>query len=147
METLEGRIQSFIKSKPPNSNKTYTWPYPDSYVATPKTLSEAGFYFNPNIDNPDNVQCFLCDKSLDGWEAGDDPLREHLTHASHCGWAVLAATEVGYDEFAAVDPMETRMSEARLATFGDRWPHEGKKGWVCKTDKVGAPCLYARLLC
>jgi len=29
------------------------------------------------------------------------------------------------------------MIEARKATFGKLWPHEGKKGWKCKTKQVG----------
>lgn len=34
------------------------------------------------------------------------------------------------------DPASERMVEARRATFMSSWPHEGKRGWVCKTEKV-----------
>jgi hypothetical protein len=28
------------------------------------------------------------------------------------------------------------MIKAREATFGNRWPHENKKGWECKITEV-----------
>jgi 2-keto-3-deoxy-L-rhamnonate aldolase RhmA len=34
------------------------------------------------------------------------------------------------------DPMSDEMKEARRATFAGRWPHDGKKGWACSTEKV-----------
>jgi hypothetical protein len=34
------------------------------------------------------------------------------------------------------DPTSTRIAEARNATFASLWPHDGKRGWVCKTEKV-----------
>lgn len=34
------------------------------------------------------------------------------------------------------DPRGEAMAEARRMTFGSRWPHEKKKGWVPKVDKV-----------
>lgn len=34
------------------------------------------------------------------------------------------------------DPSSEKMVEARRATFMSSWPHEGKRGWVCKTEKV-----------
>jgi Inhibitor of Apoptosis domain len=36
------------------------------------------------------------------------------------------------------DPTDDRLFEARKATFGSRWPHENKRGWVCKTEKMAA---------
>lgn len=102
-------------------------------------LANAGFYFNPSPENPDNCTCFLCEKGLDGWEAGDDPLIEHLTHASHCGWAIIKAIEAEVDGYSKQDPMQPHMIDAREATFGTRWPHEGKKGWECKTQQVRLP--------
>jgi len=35
------------------------------------------------------------------------------------------------------NPQEDKMMEARRETFADKWPHEGKKGWKCKVQKVG----------
>jgi hypothetical protein len=34
------------------------------------------------------------------------------------------------------DPTSEPIAQARLATFGDSWPHDGKKGWMCQSDKV-----------
>jgi len=33
-------------------------------------------------------------------------------------------------------PASARMIEARKATFADKWPHKGKKGWKCKVKQV-----------
>ena len=36
-------------------------------------MAEAGFYFTPSDASPDGAMCFMCSKSLDGWEPSDDP--------------------------------------------------------------------------
>lgn len=38
---------------------------------------------------------------------------------------------------AEEDPNNEQMMAARRSTFMDAWPHEKKKGWKCKTQKVG----------
>jgi len=81
--------------------------------------------------------CFLCNKSLDGWEEYDKPLEEHLKHSPNCGWAVMAAIEADLGDFSKVHPLEPAMVEARKATFGGRWPYESKKGFKCKTKQAG----------
>jgi hypothetical protein len=101
-----------------------------------RKLAKAGFFYYPNQVNPDNVACFLCRKSLDGWEKGDDPLVEHLKHSPDCGWAIAAMIERQDGEFSEEYPCSNRMIEARKATFADKWPHEGKKGWKCKVKQV-----------
>jgi hypothetical protein len=40
------------------------------------------------------------------------------------------------DEYGKENPQSAKMVEARKATFAGRWPHEGKKGWKCKTKQV-----------
>ncbi|EGX96217.1 chromosome segregation protein BIR1, putative [Cordyceps militaris CM01] len=137
--TYDGRLASFRKTTKKRGStvgrgaKPLNWPHKQ---ITPASLAKAGFYFNPSPDNPDNCTCFLCQKGLDGWEAGDDPLVEHVTHASHCGWAIVKAIEAEIEEYFKQDPTLPRMVEAREATFGTRWPHEGKKGWQCKTKQL-----------
>ncbi len=90
--------------------------------------------------------CFLCDKSLDGWEENDNPLEEHLKHSPTCGWAIVAAIEAGFGNYGKVHPLDPAMVEARKATFAGRWPYESKKGFKCKTKKVGrrAPVDWLR---
>ncbi len=118
-------------------------------------LAKAGFFFEPHPKSPDNVVCFLCNKSLDGWEENDNPLEEHLKHSPTCGWAIVAAIEAGFGNYGKVHPLDPAMVEARKATFGGRWPYESKKGFKCKTKKVrnhapaGPPAgpLETRLTC
>lgn len=99
-------------------------------------MAKAGFIFQPVPEHPDNVSCFMCSKALDGWEANDNPLEEHLKHSPECGWAITAAVETELGEYAREDPRDALMLEARTATFADKWPHESKKGWSCKTEQV-----------
>jgi hypothetical protein len=108
-------------------------------------LADAGFYWKPATTSPDNVVCFLCRKSLDGWNETDDPLDEHLSHSRHCGWAIvknIPIVEDGlpfrWDEEGEL-PKGERMTKARLETFGDWWPHERTKGWYGNSRRV---CHY-----
>lgn len=34
------------------------------------------------------------------------------------------------------DPTSETIAQARQATFGESWPHDGKKGWLCQSEKV-----------
>lgn len=44
---------------------------------------------------------------------------------------------------AEEDPLSEHMIDARRATFRDWWPHEKKKGWKCKTQKVLSSLMRA----
>ena len=107
-------------------------------LLTKTQLAKAGFFFAPTTSCPDNAICFLCEKGLDGWEESDDPIREHLNYSPTCGWAVNVAIEQATESgtHKEEDPMSAEMLEARKWTFAGRWPHEGKRGWTCKTQKV-----------
>ncbi|QPC78577.1 hypothetical protein HYE68_009329 [Fusarium pseudograminearum] len=138
--TYESRLASFQKNSKKRGSaasgrgtKALNWPHKS---ITPDSLARAGLFFNPTLENPDNAQCFLCHKGLDGWEANDDPLVEHLTHAPECGWAVVAAIESNVGDYAQQAPDQPYMKEARKATFAGRWPHDTKKGWKCKTKQL-----------
>ncbi|KAL8403785.1 hypothetical protein RB594_008878 [Gaeumannomyces avenae] len=113
--------------------KTLSWPHK---FLPPFELAKAGFFFDPHPGNPDNVVCFLCSKNMDGWEADDSPIEEHLKHSPNCGWAVTAAVEAECQGMEQVDPRDPRMVEARKATFAGKWPYESKKGWKCKTKQL-----------
>jgi hypothetical protein len=99
-------------------------------------LAKAGLYYFPSQASQDNVACFLCRKSLDGWEEDDDPLSEHLKHAPECGWAIVASIEAKNNDLCQEHPLNEKMTRARLATFADKWPHENKKGWRCRAKQV-----------
>ncbi|KAL1306233.1 hypothetical protein AAFC00_004324 [Neodothiora populina] len=121
------RASSQKKNKGQNS---LTWPHD---VPSPEDLSRAGFYYKPLSESNDNVNCFLCEVKLGGWEVGDIPLDEHLAHSKSCGWALsLSCSREGEDR----DPMGEEMVEARSATYGNVWPHEKKKGWKPKVKKM-----------
>lgn len=101
-------------------------------------LSRAGFFYKPTSSCPDNTTCYLCQSSLDGWEENDNAVEEHLKHSPKCGWAITIATEfeIEYGNQSPEDPMSERLLDARRMTFGPGWPHENKRGWTCKTQKV-----------
>ena len=97
MEYLNSRLESFAAPKSKRSKASSSklassskWPHPSSFKATPDTLAEAGFYFNPDSDSNDNVTCFMCKKSLGGWEPDDDPFTIHYDKCRNtCAWAVV----------------------------------------------------------
>lgn len=102
MEYLNARLDSFaLKSKriKASSSKTASplkWPHSPSFKATPETLAEAGFYYNPEPDSPDNVTCFMCRKTLGGWEPDDDPFTIHYDKCRNtCAWAVVRCQSAG----------------------------------------------------
>ncbi|KAI1817929.1 hypothetical protein GGS20DRAFT_423879 [Poronia punctata] len=140
--TYEGRLASFqpvrqtarrgsnAKGKAP---KGPSWPIK---TLDPDMFARAGFYYEPTPQCPDNTVCFLCCNNMAGWEADDNPFEEHLRLSPHCGWAIVAAIETGLNDFALDDPTSSAMLAARKATFAGRWPHDGKRGWKCKTKQL-----------
>lgn len=139
--TYGGRLDSFETAQPVRrpanakgkAPKPITWPHEE---LDPKLFAEAGFFFEPTIHAPDNTVCYLCLKPVAGWETNDNPVEEHLRLSPHCGWAIVAAIDAGLGDYAEDDPTGKEMIEARKATFAGRWPHEGKRGWKCKTKQL-----------
>ncbi|KAI0161068.1 hypothetical protein GGR52DRAFT_562766 [Hypoxylon sp. FL1284] len=140
--THEGRLASFkaaqpVARRPSNAKgkapKAIAWPHKQ---LDPAQFASAGLYFEPTPEAPDNTVCFLCVKAVAGWEDDDNPLEEHLRLSPHCGWAIIAAIDAGLGDYALDDPSSAEMAEARKATFGRRWPHDGKRGWKCKTKQL-----------
>ncbi|KAF2436346.1 BIR-domain-containing protein [Tothia fuscella] len=167
--TLQGRIDTFavahhITKRRASSVKkrtpaTVSWPH---NFLLPAELARAGFFYKPTGDSNDNCVCFICQRQLDGWEEGDDPVEEHIKHAPECGWAVNAviSKRTSGGMFVNEDPMSEKLAESRRATFADLWPYEGKKGWKCKVNKMvaagwcydpspeyddGVTCMYCNL--
>ncbi|KAL4970563.1 uncharacterized protein BDV14DRAFT_45313 [Aspergillus stella-maris] len=141
METFAARLATFDlvlhpdrRSSTSKSGKPISWPHSRP---SPAELAHAGFFYNPYETNPDNATCFLCRRALDGWEEDDNPITEHLKHAKDCGWAVMMDIQQRSSNPAEIeDPTSEAIVQARLSTFGDSWPHDGKKGWVCQSDKM-----------
>ncbi|EQL34378.1 hypothetical protein RJZ56_000500 [Blastomyces dermatitidis] len=141
METVAARLATFYSSAPKGKRTSNTkatthisWPHDRP---SPEELAHAGFYFKPTPLSPDNAACFLCERALDGWEEDDDPVTEHLRHSSECGWAIMMDIVRRSSNPAEIeDPTNARIAEARRATFASMWPHDGKRGWVCKTEKM-----------
>ncbi|KAL1901141.1 hypothetical protein Cpir12675_000630 [Ceratocystis pirilliformis] len=137
--TYDARLASFTnpKKRATTSNgragKIMRWPHGS---IRPEDMAAAGMFFYPATTNPDHTICFHCGKGLDGWENGDNPFDEHLTHSRSCGWAILKAVEFGVDSYDQLDPMDPGLVEARRETFAGLWPHEDKKGWKCKTKQL-----------
>jgi hypothetical protein len=100
-------------------------------------LAEAGFHFTPTEPGDDTATCYACDKSLGGWEAGDDPLSEHFTHSSACPWATLMMQQ----RKKTLLPQGPEMQAAREASFVG-WPYEKKRGWTIKARKVSFPTTF-----
>ncbi len=66
----------------------------------------------------DTVSCFLCLKSLDGWEPTDSAWQEHKNHSSGCPLVTL------------------NLAQSRLRTF-DKWCGEKVAGGVSALAEAG----------
>lgn len=133
MEVYASRLASFQLS----SRKKPKWPH---IRPAPKDLADAGFYYDPSSSSHDNVVCFLCKKSLDGWNANDNPVKEHIEHSRQCGWAILKYAKICDKERNCFS--ERELQDAREATFGHWWPHEQKRGWFSKVKKMSNAGFY-----
>ncbi|KAL9599222.1 MAG: hypothetical protein Q9219_004003 [cf. Caloplaca sp. 3 TL-2023] len=143
METFEARLQSFdiahttAKKRTSNAKGTakLKWPHKSP---NPTQLAQAGFYYNPTSSAPDNTTCYVCHSNLDGWEEDDSAVGEHINLASDCGWAAIVRIEQEVEEgnLEQADPMAQSLLDARKMTFGAIWPHDNKRGWLCKTQKL-----------
>lgn len=146
---FQARLESFSKKtkarrSSARSKKTISsstaWPL--SFL-NPQDLAYAGFSWNPTSASPDNVQCFLCNCQLDGWEPADVPAYEHLTHSPDCGFAININIRLGEGDPNRVleDPLSDKMKKARRDTFADLWPLDSDAGFpsveqVCKQSQA-----------
>ncbi|EXJ57528.1 hypothetical protein A1O7_07876 [Cladophialophora yegresii CBS 114405] len=130
--TLESRLATF---EPPTKRSKIGWPHK---TPTPDEVARAGFYYKPSKSSNDNTICYLCASQLGGWEADDDPVEEHLKHSPGCGWAILmnASQEAKQNPDTIEDPTGQLLTDARRATFAIGWPHESKRAWKCKTERM-----------
>ncbi|PPQ65169.1 hypothetical protein CVT24_011032 [Panaeolus cyanescens] len=174
MEGLKARLESFKKSKKVKigqKTKALKWPHPKTFNVTPETLAEAGFYYDPSPQDPDNTTCYVCSKELGAWEETDDPFDIHwMRCGATCCWAnVRCGNKFDFDKsggFVPADksriPTSKVMEKARYETFqvGMGWIHDkepnhganskamARAGFVFTPDKPGddiATCFYCDL--
>ncbi|KAG8692660.1 hypothetical protein FRC08_009609, partial [Ceratobasidium sp. 394] len=138
--TLDSRLKTFTKPK-------VKWPHPPSFSATPETLARAGFFFTPESGRKsDRVTCFVCNKTLTGWDSEDDPFAEHISHSPSCSWALarcsIEALRVSPESTELIFPNEesapgnATIEAARLATFGKFWPHDSIRSHSAKSKHM-----------
>jgi hypothetical protein len=96
----------------------------------------------PNEEQSDNVTCYLCNKSLDGWEPKDNPWKEHVSHSASCPFVYLQQLKSG-NQVAVMD--QKVFLQARLKTFEGVWPHDAK-GWSCSSKKVRLVCILMLMM-
>lgn len=93
MEAMQARVDTFLRARRAKGSAKVSgsgkWPHPKHFKATPDTLAEAGFYFNPSAQHNDNVTCFMCGKELSDWDADDDPFEIHWAKCPTCPWAIV----------------------------------------------------------
>ncbi|KAJ5738730.1 hypothetical protein N7493_001885 [Penicillium malachiteum] len=148
MDTFAARLASFDVVLKPDKRRSsgvkgprfIGWPHSNP---SPEELARAGFFYKPYESNPDNTTCFECGRALDGWEEDDNPIAEHLKHSPNCGWAITMDVYQNSSNHGAIDdPTSDRITQARLATFGSAWPHDGKRGWACQSEKMAEAGWY-----
>lgn len=77
------RIDSFKK-----------WPYDETTECSISKMAQAGFYWSGSKNDDDTVTCFVCGKTLHGWDPTDDPWKEHAKHAPQCQFVKYGHKEV-----------------------------------------------------
>jgi len=106
--------------------KTFTnWPFTEDCSCLPERMAEAGFYCCGGDNEPDLVRCYFCRKELDGWEPGDDPWEEHVSHAKgRCAFVALGKRpkDLTVKDVYSLDPEKLgtivrKMVEARAKEF------------------------------
>ena len=144
LHTEVGRLASF-------TSNARSWPLPAKHSVTIEKLAQAGFYFAPSADEPDGVTCFLCNKGMGGWEAGDDPLSEHCRstvsnpHKANgkakyphgCPYAVLKSGPAKVKELGLDDKKLTQMRKETFGQKKDNWWPYGARPSVAKLVQAG----------
>ncbi|KAJ7132310.1 hypothetical protein C8R44DRAFT_698736 [Mycena epipterygia] len=142
MEVLKNRLDSFKQKR----GKSLKWPHPKTWQATPETLAEAGFYFDPSAEDPDNATCFMCNKQVTEWAEDDDPFDIHWEKcAKVCAWANLRCglrrdmDSQGRYVFPDKSrlPTSKAMEKARLETFTVHgWKHDKNRKHMVTSKKM-----------
>ncbi|CAH2013702.1 unnamed protein product [Acanthoscelides obtectus] len=86
-------FRNYFHSKEKRRQTFTSWVFEDDVECNADALAEAGFIYVGTKDEPDSTQCFVCKKTLDGWEAEDNPWSEHLKHQKDCPFAALQKSQ------------------------------------------------------
>ncbi|VEN62911.1 unnamed protein product [Callosobruchus maculatus] len=87
-------FRKYFHSKEKRRQTFTSWVFKDDVRCNADALAEAGFVYAGNENEPDCAQCFVCKKSLDGWEPDDDPWGEHLKHQKDCPFAATQKSQL-----------------------------------------------------
>lgn len=86
------RLKTFFKSRERcNDIETLLnrgdslWPHDGTnWIASSTAMADAGFYYAPSTVGEDYGVCPFCGLGLDGWEAEDEPKKEHAKKSPRC---------------------------------------------------------------
>lgn len=109
-------------------------------------MASLGLYFSPTDDEPDRVVTYIDGASIANFEAGDDVSSRLAESHPDNPWSLISQSKAAgkesedragtwlYEEDLL--PTGHRLIEARRRTFANLWPHDGKKGWKCTSQKL-----------
>ncbi|KAG0253896.1 hypothetical protein BG011_006097 [Mortierella polycephala] len=108
----KARLQTFGKWWPHERTK--------SWFGTTKRMVNAGFFYSPDTDSIDKVQCPYCFLALDGWEATDDPVHEHQRRCPTCPFFATRAA-------APTKSSTAKATKSKRKDIGEKEPQISKE--------------------
>ncbi|CEH19092.1 Apoptosis inhibitor IAP1 and related BIR domain proteins [Ceraceosorus bombacis] len=129
------------------SSAALTWPHTGkSKYPSPSQLAAAGFHFSPTHSSPDRCLHIFCEAAVEDWKDGEEASDRLMEMMADCPFAKIVLSARAADkgnklwreseENVELLPSSNEMYEARKATFGDAWPHDGKRGWKPTSAKL-----------
>jgi hypothetical protein len=81
-------------------------------------MVDAGFHYDPCQDALDRVSCSACSLVLEGWENGDDPLKEHANRRPSCPYLEFISSQKS-NSSTSLDASNTKsfVNEIELVTY------------------------------
>ncbi|KAJ3738597.1 hypothetical protein DFH05DRAFT_1597900 [Lentinula detonsa] len=158
MNVYKARLESFTRPKRgkggTKSQSNQKWPHPEYFLATPETLAEAGFDFDPSSEDKDNVTCYMCGKELSDWDERDDPFEIHYKKCEKkCAWAnanvdwarrwMQMDGEFNDIEISGDAKLHVAMEKARLDTF--LFVHDQKRNYGASSKKMAKAGFFHSL--
>ncbi|KAL6595860.1 inhibitor of apoptosis repeat-containing protein [Neocallimastix sp. 'constans'] len=86
-QTYEPISSHLLKSR----IETYSNWWPHTYPnITPERMAEAGFYYSPDIELEDKVECAYCKAKFGNWTHNDNPRSKHFRFNEKCPFFCVA---------------------------------------------------------